>query len=62
MLTKKSTLMKKQVKLLKSNRYQNNLEASKRGSDFIFDCIHLYLYKCHKINPNRYEPYVDSSN
>ena len=54
--------MKKQVKLLKSNRFRNNLEASKRGSDFIFDCIHLYLYKRHKINPNRYEPYVDSSN
>ena len=54
--------MKKQVKLLKSNRYRNNLEASKRGSDLIFDCIHLYLYKCHKTNPNRYEPHVDSSN
>ena len=62
MLTKKSTLMKKQVKLLKSNRYQNSLEASNKSSDFKFDCIHLYLYKCHKINPNCYEPYVDSCN
>ena len=44
------------------NRYQNKLETSKRGSDFIFDCIHLYLYKCHKINPNHGEPYVDPSN
>ena len=24
-----------------------------RGSDFIFDCINLLYYKCHKINANR---------
>ena len=23
-----------------------------RSSDFIFDCVHLLYYKCHKINPN----------
>ena len=23
-----------------------------RGDDFIFDCLHLLYYKCHKINPN----------
>ena len=23
---------------------------SKRGSDFIFDCVHLLYYKFHKIN------------
>ena len=44
------------------NRYQNNLETSTRGSDFIFDCIHLYLYKCHKIYPNRGEPYINFPN
>ena len=51
-------------KLFKSllNRYQNNLETSKGGSDFIFDYIHLDLYKCHKVNPNHGESYIDSSN
>ena len=44
------------------NRYQNYLETSTRGSDFIFDCIHLYLYKCHKIYPNRGEPYIHFPN
>ena len=31
------------------NRYQNGLETSMKGSDFIFDCVHLLYYKCHKI-------------
>ena len=33
------------------NRYQNNLE-SMRGSEFVFDYVHLLYYKYHKINPN----------
>ena len=33
------------------NRYQNNLE-SLRGSQFVFDYVHLLHYKCHKINPS----------
>ena len=32
------------------NRYQNSLETSVRGIDFVFDCVHLLYYKCHKIN------------
>ena len=31
-----------------------------RSSDFIFDCVHLLYYKCHKINSNRSELYIDS--
>ena len=31
------------------NRYQNNL-VSMKGSEFVFDIIHLLCYKCHKIN------------
>ena len=27
------------------NRYQIELETSMRGSDFIFDCVHLLYYK-----------------
>ena len=29
------------------NRFQNNLESTK-GSGFVFSCIHLLFYKCHK--------------
>ena len=49
-------------KLLKLiiKRYQNISEISMRGSDFIFDCIHLLYYKCHKINPNHGRSYKDS--
>ena len=42
------------------NRYQNNLESMK-GSEFIFDCIHLLYYKCHKINLNCGGSCIDSA-
>ena len=32
------------------SRYQIWLETSMNGSDFIFDCVHLLYYRCHKIN------------
>ena len=35
------------------NRYQSNLEELIKGSEFVFDYVHLLYYKCHKINPNR---------
>ena len=41
------------------NRYQNNLELMK-GSEFVFDYVHLLYYKCHKINENWGESYIDS--
>ena len=41
------------------NRYQNNLESMK-GSEFVFDYVHLLYYKCHKINSNRGGSYIDS--
>ena len=28
------------------SRYQIGLETSMRGSDFIFNCVHLLYYKC----------------
>ena len=43
------------------NRYQNNLESVK-GSECVFDCVHLLHYKCHKINPIQDESYIDSPN
>ena len=57
--------MMKQKKFVKNffdllkNRYQNNLESMK-GSDFVFDYIHLLYYKCCKINPKRGVWYIDS--
>ena len=32
------------------SRCQIGLETPMRGSNFIFGCIHLLYYKCHKIN------------
>ena len=39
-------------KLFKSlrSRYQENLETSMKGSDFIFDSVQLMYYMCHKVN------------
>ena len=34
-----------------NNRYQNNLE-SMNGCEFVFNCIHLLYYECHKIKKN----------
>ena len=30
------------------SKYQDNLEISMRGSDFIFDSVQLIYYKCHE--------------
>ena len=43
------------------NRYENSLELVK-GSELVFDYVHLWNYKCHKINPNRGVSYIDSPN
>ena len=40
-------------------RSQIRLEKSMKGSDFVFDCIHLLYYKCHKINLNRGGSHID---
>ena len=41
------------------NRYQNNLQLMK-GSEFVFNYVHLLYYKCHKINRNCSGSYIDS--
>ena len=30
------------------NRYQHNLEKLMKGSEFVFDYVQLFYYKCHK--------------
>ena len=42
------------------SRCQTCLEASIRGSNFIFDSIQLLCYKCHEINFKRRGSYFDS--
>ena len=41
------------------DRYQNTFESMK-GSEFLFDYVHLLYYKCHEINPNRGGSYICS--
>ena len=31
-----------------------------KGSEFVFDYVHLLYYKCHKINLNRAGSYINS--
>ena len=52
------TFLKELFESLK-NRYENNLENMK-GDEFVFDYVHLFYYKCHKINPNYGGSYKDS--
>ena len=42
------------------NIYQNHLEKSMKGREFVFYCVHLLYYKCYRINPNRGGSYIDS--
>ena len=42
------------------NRYQNYLDSMK-GSESVFNYVHLLYQKYHKINPNRGGSYIDST-
>ena len=33
-----------------------------KGTEFVFDCLHLLYIKCQKINLNRGGTYIDTSN
>ena len=52
-------VIEKPFKSLK-NRYQNNLEVMSI-SEFVLDYVHLLYYKCHEINSNLGEWYIDSA-
>ena len=41
-------------------KYQIELKKSMRGSDFIFDWVHLLYFKCYKIKSNRVGSYIGS--
>ena len=42
------------------SRYPIGLKRLMKGSDFIFDCVHLFYYKCYKTNFKRSRSYLDS--
>ena len=42
--------------------YQIRLKTSMRGCDFIFNCVHLLYYKCHKIYFKQSKSYINSYN
>ena len=42
-------------------RYQNNLEESMKGKEFLFDEVGLFYYKLHKISLSRSGSNIDSS-
>ena len=52
-------IMEELFKLLQ-NRYGSNLEELIEVTEFVFDYVHLLYYKCHEIQPNRGESYIDS--
>ena len=41
-------------------RYQERLEESMKGSEFVFDRVELLYYKCHQVSLNRGGSYIDS--
>ena len=41
-------------------KYQERLEESMKGSEFVFDRVDLLYYKVHKISLNRGRSYIDS--
>ena len=41
-------------------KYQEGLEKSIKGSEFVFDSVDLLYYKLHKICLNRGKSYIDS--
>ena len=43
------------------SKYQENLETSMKGRNFIFDSFQLLYYKCHKVKFIRDGSYIDSS-
>ena len=60
MINDKANEVKKELFQSLLSSYQIGLEKSMRGSDFNFDCVHLLYYKCHKINFQHRESYIDS--
>ena len=59
MINDKADEVRKELFDSQKHIYQNNLE-SKKGTEFIFDYVHLLYFKCHEVNLNRIVSYIDS--
>ena len=42
------------------SKYRDALETSMKESDYIFDSVQLWYYKCHKVYFKRVRSYIDS--
>ena len=42
------------------SRYQDNLEMSMKGIDFVFDSVQLLYCTCHRVNYRRGSSYIGS--
>ena len=56
-----NNVTEKLFKLLHS-KYQNDLEASIKRSDFIFDLLQVMFHNYHKVNFKRGSSYIDFPN
>ena len=52
MINDKTNVVIEELSQLLLSRYQFGLETSIEGSDFVFDSVHLFYCKCHKIHSN----------
>ena len=43
------------------SKCQIGLETSMKGTNLVFECVHLLYGKCQKINPNCVRSYIDSA-
>ena len=50
MISDKADEVIEELSQLPFSRYQIQLETSMKIGDFIFNCVHLLYYKCHKID------------
>ena len=50
MISDKADEVIEELSQLSFSRYQIQLETSMKIGDFIFNCVHLLYYKCHKID------------
>ena len=59
-MIEQTKLQKSFLNHTKIDDIKKNLEESVKGSEFLFNCVHLLYYKCHKINFKRGGSYIDS--
>ena len=62
MVSDKADEVIEELSQLPFSRYQIQLETSMKSGDFIFNCVHLLYYKCHKIDFKWGGSYIDSPN